>query len=73
MTNNLTKILKTLGGIDDKKESLGKQIISFLRERKCTTLDLANEQFAIAYQENGWSNTAGRPRAGSPPELQLVA
>lgn len=65
MKNSLTKIFKTLGGIDKTKENLGKQILSFLVERKCSTLELANEQFAIAYEENGWSNTAGRPREGS--------
>ena len=65
MANKLTNILKKLGAIDDTKEGLGKQILSFLVEQKCTTLDLANEQFATAYQENGWSRTAGRPKDGS--------
>lgn len=65
MTNKLTKIFKTLGGIDESKESLGKQILSFLADHECTTIELANEQFAIAYEENGWSNTAGRPKTGS--------
>lgn len=65
MTSKLTKIFKQLKDIDDQKESMGAQILAFLVENKCKTLDQANEQFGVAYEENGWSRTAGRPRDGS--------
>lgn len=72
MTNQLTKIFKAIGGLDTKKaaldvkkESLGAEILAFLVEKGCKTLDQANEQFDIAKQENGWTKGAGRPKAGS--------
>lgn len=64
-TTTLTKIFKQLNDIDDARESLGAQILAFLVENKCKTLDQANDQFGIAYDENGWSRTAGRPKDGS--------
>lgn len=64
-TNTLTKIFKQLSDIDDVKESLGSQILAFLVENKCKTLAQANEQFGIAYDENGWKRHAGRPRDGA--------
>lgn len=64
-TNTLTKIFKQLKDIDETAESLGAQILAHLIECKCKTLEQANEQFGIAYDENGWSRTAGRPRDGS--------
>lgn len=72
MTNQLSKIFKAIGGLDIKKaaldikkESLGAEILAFLVEMNCKTLDQANEQFDIAKQENGWNKGAGRPKAGS--------
>lgn len=65
MTSKLTTIFKQMSDIDEAKESLGAQILAFLVENKCKTLELANEQFGRAYDENGWSRTAGRPRDGS--------
>lgn len=65
MTNKLTKIFKQMSDIDDAKESLGAQILAFLVENKCKTLEDANEQFGQAYDGNGWSRSAGRPRDGS--------
>ena len=65
MASQLTKIFKTIGENDEKQESLGGQILAFLIENKCATLEKANEQFKIAYDENGWSRTAGRPKDGS--------
>lgn len=65
MTNKLTKIFKSLGSNDDKKENLGGQILAFLVEADCKTVEQANEQFSIAYQEAGWSKVAGRPKAGA--------
>ena len=65
MTNTLTKIFSKLAAIDDTRESLGSQILTFLVDRDCKTLDEANEQFGVAYDENGWSRTAGRPKDGS--------
>jgi hypothetical protein len=65
MASKLTKIFKTIGENDEAQESLGAQILAFLVENKCATLGKANEQFQIAYDENGWSRTAGRPKDGS--------
>jgi hypothetical protein len=65
MASQLTEIFKTIGENDAKQESLGAQILAFLVKNKCATLDKANEQFGIAYDENGWSRTAGRPKEGS--------
>lgn len=65
MTSKLTTIFKQMSEIDETKESLGVQILAFLVENKCKTLALANEQFGRAYDENGWSRSAGRPRDGS--------
>ena len=65
MASKLTKIFKTIGENDEAQESLGAQILAFLVENKCATLEKANEQFQIAYDENGWSRTAGRPKDGS--------
>lgn len=64
-TNELTKIFSDAKELDDAKESIGGKILAFLVEKKCRTLDQANKQFAIAYDENGWSRTAGRPKDGS--------
>lgn len=61
----LTSIFSQLASIDETKEGLGSQILSFLVDNDCRTLDDANEQFWKAYDENGWSRTAGRPKDGS--------
>lgn len=65
MASRLSKIFSNLGEIDTTKESLGAQVLNFLRDNDCRTLEQANEQFGISYDENGWSRTAGRPRDGS--------
>lgn len=66
MTNKLTNIFKQMNDLDDAREGLGAQVLAFLVESKCKTLDQANEKFGEAYDENGWSRTAGRPKDGSP-------
>lgn len=65
MSNKLTKIFTQMAGLDSSMESLGAQILEFLVESKCKTLAQANEQFGKAYDENGWSRTAGRPKDGA--------
>lgn len=64
-TITLTKIFSSLGDLDNTKEGLGSDLLSFLRDHDCVTLELANEQFGIAYDENGWSRSAGRPKEGA--------
>lgn len=65
MANKLSKIFTQLADIEKTKESLGSQILAFLVDKGCKTLEQANEHFGIAYDENGWSRSAGRPREGA--------
>lgn len=65
MTSKLTQIFKQLKKLDDARDSRGAQILAFLVEMQCETLEQANEQFGKAYDENGWSRTAGRPKDGT--------
>ena len=64
-TITLTKIFSSLSDLDNTKESLGSDLLSFLRDNDCVTIDQANYQFGIAYDENGWSRSAGRPKEGA--------
>jgi hypothetical protein len=72
MKSKLTAIFSQLAAVDETKESLGAQILAFLVEAECRTLDQANEQFGIAYHQNGWARTAGRPR-GNVQEVKAPA
>lgn len=65
MKTELAKIFKEAGDLDEKKDGLGAQCVAYLIKHKAFTADLAEELFAKAYQENGYSMTKGRPKAGS--------
>lgn len=65
MKTELAKLFKESGDLDEKKEGLGAQCVACLIKHKCWTGDAAEELFAKAYQENSWSMTKGRPKAGS--------
>ena len=62
MKSKLTAIFSQLAAVDETNESLGAQILAFLVENDCRRLAQANEHFDIAYLQNGWARTAGRPR-----------
>lgn len=65
MTSKLTKLLKDLSDTGEAQESLGAKCLAFLIEKECWTVELAEIQFGIAYDENGWSRTVGRPKDGA--------
>jgi hypothetical protein len=65
MASKLTKLLKDLSDTGEAQESLGTKCLAFLVEKECWTADLAEIQFGIAYDDNGWSRTAGRPKDGT--------
>lgn len=65
MKTQLAVIFKDAGDLDDRKEGLGAQCVAYLVKHKAFTGELAEALFAKAYEENGWSMSKGRPKAGS--------
>lgn len=65
MKTQLAIIFNGAGGLDEQREDLGAQCIAYMIKHKAFTGDVAEPLLAKAYQENNWSMTKGRPKAGS--------
>lgn len=61
----LAASMLSVGKLGGKMEGLANSWFAPLKAMDVRTLDEANIVFSAAYEVNGWSQTAGRPSAGS--------